>query len=95
MGATRDRGQAKVRRHKLKPGTRDPREMEDGGVDAGLLMLEATAQPGRVYTIDEIAYVCGCSRGLVWYLEQEAIKKLRDSERLRALVGVEGLGEGR
>jgi redox-regulated HSP33 family molecular chaperone len=69
----------------VKPGTRDVREMQDGGVDAGLLLLSLYAEEtGRVFSIDEIAYVCGCSHGLVWYVEQEALRKLKKHPRLRA-----------
>jgi redox-regulated HSP33 family molecular chaperone len=69
----------------MKPGTRDMNEMEDGGVDAGLLLLSLYAdETGRTFSIDEIAYVCGCSHGLIWYVERDALKKFRSHPRLRA-----------
>jgi hypothetical protein len=68
----------------VKPGTRDIRQMEDGGIDAGLLMLMLYAcATGRKFSHREIAYVCGWDRSSVWLVEQEAIKKLMSNPRLR------------
>lgn len=51
-------------------------------IDSGLLLLMSTPAPeNRVWTHDEIAYVCGCSRSYIWLLEQRALRKLR-----RALI---------
>jgi hypothetical protein len=69
----------------VKSGTRDIREMEDGGIDAGLLMLALyAAQTGRQFTYREIAFVCGWDRSSVYLLEKQAVRKLRTNPRLRA-----------
>jgi DNA-directed RNA polymerase sigma subunit (sigma70/sigma32) len=56
----------------------------DGSVDAGLVLLEATAPYGRAYTRAEIAFVCGCSPQNIRMIEVRAMKKLR-KEFLRRL----------
>jgi len=53
-----------------------PTQLEDGGIDAGLLLLVATTPPDRVWGHREIAYVCGCSRTMIWLIEQAALRKL-------------------
>lgn len=61
------------------------REIDDGGIDAGLLILLETASPERELTQRDIAFVCGCSIGYIWNLEKQALQKLRKGfERLRA-----------
>ena len=38
-----------------------PSEMQDGSFDAGLWALEQIAIRGEVFSLEEIAIVCGCS----------------------------------
>lgn len=65
---------------------RDPEfaSLEDGSIDAGLVILDAVRAPGQRLTQEEIAHVCGCSRGYIWLLEKTAREKLqRRFSRLR------------
>jgi hypothetical protein len=59
-------------------------EYRDGSVDAGLLMLLALTPRGMTRTHEEIAFVCGCSKGYIWHVEKRARLKMRkEFERLR------------
>lgn len=49
----------------------------DGSVDAGLILLMSVGPPGRCWSQEEIAQVCGCSRTMIWQLENRALQKLR------------------
>jgi hypothetical protein len=72
-------------------------ELEDGGVDAGLLMLVATTSPERPWTHREIAYVCGCSRTNIWLIEQAAWRKIKRELRRRGfrdLTSLMSVGAG-
>ena len=65
-------------------GMKRVREYSDGGVDSGLLVLLETRAPERELTQEEIAFVCGCSKGYIWNLEKRAMNKLRkEFEKLR------------
>lgn len=59
--------------------------LDDGGVDAGLSLLELAIPAGVELTQAEIAYVCGCSRAYIYYLERKAMKKLRRAFERRGL----------
>lgn len=52
-------------------------KIEDGSIDAGLLVLLAETPPGIELSAEEIAFVCGCSRACIWQIENRAMKKLR------------------
>ncbi|MES2697264.1 MAG: hypothetical protein V4773_27615 [Verrucomicrobiota bacterium] len=47
-------------------------------VDLGLELLAMLAKPGVALTHEDIAAWCGCTRGGIWALEKEAMKKLRN-----------------
>lgn len=49
-------------------------EMEDGGIDAGLLMLEMI---GGTWSDKEIAEVCGVKEGEIEYIRRKAMVKVR------------------
>jgi hypothetical protein len=49
---------------------------EDGGLDAGLLVLSAI-NPGVELTLEEIAFVCGVNKQDIWHIENRAKRKLR------------------
>jgi hypothetical protein len=49
----------------------------DGSIDAGLLVLEMITPYGETWTQEDIAQVCGCSRGYIWLLEKQARAKMR------------------
>lgn len=51
--------------------------MEDGGLDAGLMILAAVTPPGVELTLEEIAMVCGVNKQDIWHLENRAKKKIR------------------
>jgi len=60
-------------------------EIRDGSIDAGLILLEKVTAPGQTWTQEEIAIACGCSRGYIWFLEKQALQKLRQHfHRLRS-----------
>jgi hypothetical protein len=61
-----------------------PCELRDGSIDAGLYLLDITGK-GKFMTDREIAFVCGCSRQLVWQIERAAIAKLASALRLQGL----------
>lgn len=62
-------------------------EIEDGGIDAGLVTLEALFPDGAELSLREIAKVCGCRMQNIWYIEQRALKKLRKEFEERGLTG--------
>lgn len=61
-------------------------EIEDGGIDAGLLTLEAIFPEGAELSLREIAAVCGCRMQNIWYIEQRALKKLRQAFEERGIT---------
>jgi len=61
---------------------------EDGSIDAGLILLMAATPPGVVRTVEEIAFVCGCSRARIWQLEKRAKDKLKRKFLQHGLRGV-------
>lgn len=52
-------------------------------IDLGLAILDAVRVPGHRYTQEEIAAFCGCTRSMIFAIEQRALRKLRN--RLRFL----------
>jgi len=58
---------------------------KDGSVEAGLLLLSLVTPRGVCLTLEEIAYVCGCTRGNVWDIERRALRKLRSGVRAELL----------
>lgn len=63
----------------------------DGSVEAGLLLLSLVTPRGVCLTQEEIAFVCGCTRGNIWDIEKRAMRKLRSgvrAELLKALIEV-------
>lgn len=50
--------------------------LQDGSIDAGLFLLSAITPRGVELTQREIAFVCGCSPGYIYWLEKSAIKKI-------------------
>lgn len=61
----------------MSSSNQHPEQFLDGSIDAGLWLLERVIPRGVILTQDEIAYVCGCSRGYIWLLEKSAKEKLR------------------
>jgi hypothetical protein len=55
----------------------DEISLEDGGLDAGLLVLSAVTPPGVEWTQEEIAFVCGCNRQDIHHIEHRARKKIK------------------
>lgn len=51
--------------------------VEDGSVLAGLIALEAASVSGRTWTLDDMAFVCGCHPSNIAYIEKRALRKLR------------------
>lgn len=52
-------------------------------IDLGLAVMRAVT-PGDVrFTLDEIADVCGCTKGGVFMIQQRALQKLRKRAFLR------------
>ncbi len=55
-------------------------EIRDGSIEAGLLCLRAwlaDKPPGYTLTQEEIAFVCGCHRNVIFFLDHNALKHLR------------------
>lgn len=61
----------------MKAKNQNIAEMKDGGIGAGLMLLALATPPGHTRTAEEIAEVCGCSRSLIWNIENRALKKLQ------------------
>ncbi len=62
-------------------------QIEDGSLDAGLMMLEMIDLPyERVWTAREIAAVCGVPRHHIEYLERSGLKKLRKALEQRGVT---------
>lgn len=51
--------------------------LEDGSIDAGLLLLSLVTPRGVERTHREIAFVCGCNHQDIWHIEKRAKKKLK------------------
>lgn len=51
--------------------------IEDGSIDAGLLVLDITRKVNREYTRQEIAEICGCTPQFIAYLELKALRKMK------------------
>lgn len=58
----------------------------DGSIDAGLFLLKS--KHGRPLSLDEIAFVCGCSRSTIWMIEKRAMYKVK--KKIQDLGGVSG-----
>jgi hypothetical protein len=59
----------------LLTAPRNVARLRDGGIDAGLFLLELVTLRGMELTQEEIAFVCGCSRGYIFLLEKSAREK--------------------
>lgn len=55
----------------------DEIKLEDGGLDAGLMILSAVTPPGVERTLAEIAFVCGCNRQDIFHIERRAKQKMK------------------
>jgi transcriptional regulator len=55
--------------------TRPKSEPRD--IDAALARLLAETPRGVTLTQEQIADACGCTKGYIWLVEKEAMKKLR------------------
>lgn len=55
----------------------DEISLEDGGLDAGLMILFALTPPGQERSLAEIAYVCGCNKQDIWHIENRAKRKIK------------------
>ena len=53
-------------------------------VDLGLALLSRRALPGVSYTQDEIAAWAGCRRSTIYFIERNALKKIR--KKLQTLI---------
>ena len=53
------------------------KEIRDGTVDAGLLLLLLMTPKGVELTTEEIAFVCGCSVQRIRQIQMNALKKLQ------------------
>ncbi len=59
----------------------------DGGLDAGLTLLAAITPPGVELSLAEIAFVCGCNKQDIWYIENRARRKLKAEFERRGING--------
>ena len=60
--------------------------MSDGGVDAGPHGRHQHVQPGVTFSAREIAFVCGCSRQLIYQIEWRALRRLRAAYERRGVL---------
>lgn len=59
-------------------------EIEDGGMDAGLMMFSLATPRGVTRSLGEIAEVCDCKKQTIWNIEKRALAKLKaEFERRR------------
>jgi DNA-directed RNA polymerase sigma subunit (sigma70/sigma32) len=58
-------------------------QIKDGSIDAGLFVLSVLFPEGCPYTLEEIAYVCGCHKSNIWYYEKNGLKKLKEAFKSR------------
>jgi DNA-directed RNA polymerase sigma subunit (sigma70/sigma32) len=56
---------------------KQPTELQDGSIDAGLHLLAALTPRGVERTQAEIAFVCGCSMQNIQQIERRALRKIR------------------
>lgn len=76
----------KAQRPKRKESVKSRKKpITDGSIDAGLLLLSLATPRGITQTLDDIAYVCGCSRSFIGQIETDAIRKLRQSNAVSKL----------
>lgn len=66
------------RKQSVKARKKAQKPITDGSIDAGLLLLSLATPRGITRTLDDIAYVCGCSRSHIEQIQINAIKRLRD-----------------
>ncbi len=50
-------------------------------IDAALDVTRRHMRPGDVITQADLAEICGCSRGFIFLIEQQALRKLREAVR--------------
>ncbi|MFL6284485.1 MAG: hypothetical protein ACJ74Q_15175 [Pyrinomonadaceae bacterium] len=67
-----------------------PDQLQDGSFEAGLYLLSLVTPRGVELTVEEIAEVCGCSKGKIWRIELNAMKKLKGQRRLLEELGGAG-----
>jgi len=46
-------------------------------LDLGLAVMDTVTFRGKCWSHEEIADICGCSKFLIWTIEQRALRKLR------------------
>jgi hypothetical protein len=63
----------------------DEISLEDGGLDAGLMLLSAITPEGVERAHAEIAFVCGCNHQDIWHIENRAKKKLKAEFKKRGI----------
>jgi DNA-directed RNA polymerase sigma subunit (sigma70/sigma32) len=47
-------------------------------IDLGLAISRALMHPGQTRTLSELAAFCGCTRQNIHFIEQRALRKMRD-----------------
>jgi hypothetical protein len=56
---------------------RGEKKRRSAEIDLALEVARALTPPGARWSISDLAYVCGCSPQAIWFVEQQALKKLR------------------
>lgn len=50
---------------------------EGANIDLGLAVSALSLRPGETRSLGDLAAFCGCSRGNMWHLEQQALHKIK------------------
>ncbi len=64
----------------------DKIDLADGGLDAGLPVLSAVTLPGVELSLEEIAFVCGCSKQDIRHIENRAKRKIKTEFERRGII---------
>ncbi len=55
-------------------------------IDLGLSVCCAVKQEGQTLTQEDLAFICGCSRGLIYSIERSARKKIAKHYKIREIT---------
>ena len=63
----------------MKSSANNLAQIEDGSIDAGLLVLSVLFPDGCPYSHEQIAFICGCHRSNIWHYEKKGLSKLKEA----------------
>lgn len=74
---------------KRKPSIK-PLKLVDGSRDAGLVILSALTERGETRTLEDIAFVCGCTKQNIQNIEKNALRKIKAELIRRGVIPDDG-----